>query len=270
MDKISFRLESEITTEIDNLVDHIRIKNRSQAIKLLLKKALGRERTAVIVSKGADNQHQNLIKDLLINKTEYNMTANMEGKTLLEHNVKKLKKAGFTTIYIVTIKEITEKAKQILAHHKDISIHYIKITNEKTAEALHLLDEKITTPFLTIFGDVYFDIDLEELYEEHMNNNAMCTLTVIPTKHSTKKGNVIMTGRKLIEFVEKPKDAEQTLVFEPIFMANPTLFEQKGISLSYDVFPKLAKKGFLEGRITPSNIIHLHNQQDKKKIALFI
>jgi len=271
MKKISIRMEENMLQEVDNLVDYIRVKNRSQAIKLLLKKALGREKIAVILSKGSDKKGHNLEKDLLINKTEYNSIAKIKNTTLIEEQVKRLKKYGFNIIYIISIPKILENIKRLLKHGKTATIHYISIDkNMKTADALRLLKDKIYSPFLTIFSDVFFEADLNSIYEQQIGSKEVCTLMLTSSKEPSKKGNVKVEGTKIISFIEKPSKVESPIVFEPIFAANPQIFDVKGSSLSYDIFPELTKKGLLAGHLSTGSVAHIHNDKDKKRIELLL
>ncbi len=271
MKKVSLRIEDEIVHGIDNLVDYIKVKNRSQAIKLLLKKALGKEKIAVILSKGSDLENQDLEKELLINKNEYNSTAKFKDTNLIEEQIKRLKKYGFTIIYIITIPKIVQKLQHILKNQNGIIIHYISIDKHmRTADALRLLKDKIYSPFLTIFSDIFFEADLNSIYEHQIGSKAICTLMLTSSKEPSKKGNVKVKGTKITSFNEKVPAPENFIVFEPIFIAKPQIFDIKGNSLVYDIFPELAKKGLLSGYLSTDYIIHLHNLQDKKRIELLL
>ncbi len=52
--KVSLTLEKKLLDEIEGLVDGVKIRNRSQAVELLLKKSLGESRVAVIMAGGAE------------------------------------------------------------------------------------------------------------------------------------------------------------------------------------------------------------------------
>ena len=52
------------------------------------------------------------------------------------------------------------------------------------------------------------------------------------------------------------------LVFSPIFVAEPQIFEYNGASLEFNVFPELAEKGLLNGHLSSEKEIHIHSKKD--------
>jgi NDP-sugar pyrophosphorylase family protein len=268
MKKISLRINDDILKEVDSYVDLLNIKNRSQAIKYLLKQSLGTEKSAVILCKGLDNEYQNLKKNLLVAKNQYNSLIKLKNNlVLIQNQVKQLKKFGFGIIYIINIEQIIEEIKPILSKEKGVIFHFITIDNVcKTLDAIKLLNGKIANDFLVIFSDVYFDINLNDLFNNHKKNDTIGTLTVMSSNKPNIKGCVEISGTIIKRFVEKPKKEKINFVFEPVFILSSKIFEMKGQSLVYDLFPKLAKDEMLQGFLSSGHIIHLHKLQDKEKI----
>ncbi len=90
--KISIRVEPDVLKKIDGLVDHIIIKNRSDSVRSLVKKAIRTERTAVILSKGTDTKYFNIDDRMKLENGEYNITAKLpHGRTLVEEQIDKEK-----------------------------------------------------------------------------------------------------------------------------------------------------------------------------------
>lgn len=271
MKKISLRIEDDILHGVDNLIDNIVIKNRSHAIKHLLKKSLGKEKIAVILAKGSDTDGHNLEKDLLISKTEYNCTAKIKDTTLIKEQIKLLNKYGFNIIYIMTIPKIIANIKKILKDSHGNIIHYISLDKHmKTAEALGLLKDKVYSPFLLFYEDIIFDMNLNDIYNSHLNNNDIATITITTSKNPSVKGYVNVQGTKVIKFIEKFKTTKNSLINEPIYVMSPRIFDIEGKSLAYDIFPKLAEQRLLSGHLSSNRIIHLHEQKDKKEIIRFL
>jgi NDP-sugar pyrophosphorylase family protein/Arc/MetJ-type ribon-helix-helix transcriptional regulator len=271
MQKISLRVEDEVLQEVDSLVDHIRIKNRSQALKLLLKKALGKERVAVILSKGTDLPNQNLEKELRVSKAEYNLTAALNRTTLIEEQIRLLTGYGFAKIYVLTIDAVIKRIRQLLKDKMEITVHCLTIDNHmRTADALRLLKDKVHSPFLAVFGDIFPMADLGSIYEQQVEGTALCTIMLTPARVANAKGNVSVEGTRVTGFVEKPVQQQNLIVFEPVFAASPSIFDIEGSSLVYDVFPKLAKEGVLAGHLSSGYAVHYHSASDKKKIELLL
>jgi hypothetical protein len=61
-EKISITIDNSMLKEIDNIIDNILIRNRSQAIEYLINLALGDNKTAVILCGGAEENLKNRIR----------------------------------------------------------------------------------------------------------------------------------------------------------------------------------------------------------------
>ena len=73
-------------------------------------------------------------------------------------------------------------------------------------------------------------------------------------------------GNKVLTFTQKPKKSDIYLVFSPIFVADPQIFEYSGASLEFSVFPQLAEKGLLNGHLSSEKEIHIHSNKDLEKL----
>lgn len=264
LQKISLRIEQDILDDIDSLVDYINIKNRSDSIRYLVKKAFGKEKIAVILSKGNDKPNQNIKNELRLENNEYNLIAEIiNGKTLAELQIELLNAKGFKNIYFITTKDIINPLKSILGKRKDI--HYIENNNSlRTMDALKLLKGKINTDFLVIFGHNYPNMDLEEIFEIHTKNNHYITLNLTWSKGEAYN-YVDIDGTKVTDFEERSEKANH-LTYNAIFVAHPKFLDEKGHSLVYDVFPRLAKEQLMHGFITKKRIPRLKTLKDKEII----
>ena len=108
------------------------------------------------------------------------------GKPLIEWQVEAIKKNGISEIIFV----IGHLGSAIRGHFGDgsrfgIKAEYIEETEPLgTAGALFYLKDRIgNEPFLLVFGDVLFDIDLGRMADFHTKNNAAATLFVHPNSH---------------------------------------------------------------------------------------
>jgi len=259
--KISVTVEEGILKDIDAVIDGIVIRNRSQAIEFLAKNALGENKVAVILSGGDESR-------LKISAEEYRISAKIRDSTVIERAIKKLRENGFKEIFIVARQKILTKVFDII---KDGSGYSVKINyvEEKTSsgsgDSLNLVKGRINTNFLVVYGHVLFDkINLEELWNTQMKQNAVATLILTTAANPSEKGTVRVEGDKILEFVQKPRKTDIHLVFSPIFTASPDIFNYSKGSLEYDVFPKLAKLRLLSGHVSAEKEIHIHNAADVK------
>ena len=149
-----------------------------------------------------------------------------------------------------------------------VKINYIEEKfSQGTADSLRLLKGKINTNFLVAYGDIIFNkINIEELWNDHIKQNALATIMLTTSSKPSEKGTVKVEGSKVLTFTQKPKKSDIYLVFSPIFVTAPQLFEYSGSSLEFDIFPELAEKGLLNGHLSSEKEIHVHSNKNLPKI----
>ncbi|MBI2651720.1 hypothetical protein HYX01_04570 [Candidatus Woesearchaeota archaeon] len=263
--KISITINEKTLQDIDGIIDNIYIQNRSQAIEHLVKNALGENKTAVILLGGNEGH-------LKISESEYKATAKIKNTTVVELSIKKLREKNFKTIFIVARHTLLTKLFEILKDGSDygVKVNYIeeKISNG-TADSLRLLKGRINSNFLIVYGDIIFSkINLEELWNSHIKQNSVATIMLTTSPQPSEKGTVKVEGNKVLDFVQKPKKSDIYLVFSPIFVVEPQIFEYSGASLELDVFPKLAEKGLLNGYFSSEKEMHIHARKDIEKLEV--
>ena len=257
--KISITIDENTLHDIDSIVDNIYIRNRSQAIEHLVKSSLGEKKSAVILL-GGPEEH------LLISPDEFRPTAMVKGKRVIELALKKLRENNFRSVYIIARSGLLTRLFDIL---KDGSQYGVKIiyTEEKscsgTFDSLKLLKGKIGGNFLVVYGDVIFNkISIEELWNDHIRQNSVATIMLTTSSKPSEKGTVRVEGNRVLSFTQKPKKSDIYLVFSPIFITEPQIFEYSGKSLESDVFPELAEKGLLNGHLSSEKEVHIHSKAD--------
>ncbi len=259
--KISITINDKTLSEIDDIIDNIYIRNRSQAIELLVNKALGENKVAVILSGGPEDH-------LKISKTEYRITAKINGKTLIEEMITKLKEEGFKRVFLIARKNIINNVFAIIQNGSKFGVD-VKYVEEKesegTADTLRLIKGRVGNSFLVIYGDILFsELNIDELWNEHLKRKGTSTLLLTTTPDPSKKGVVKIEGSKILEFIQKPKDSEVYLGFSSIFITQPEILEYSGSSLETNVFPNLAKNGLLNGYLSTTKIKKIHSRSDLK------
>ena len=259
--KISITINEKTLKDIDNIIDYIYIRNRSQAIELLVNRALGDNKVAVILSGGPE-------EDILISKDEYRITTKLNGMTLIESVLGKLKEEGFKKIFLVARKKVINSVFSLVQNGSKfgVELEYVEEKeSEGTADSLRLVRGKINSNFLVVYGDILFkDLNLEELWNEHLKRKGTSTLLLNTTPTPSKKGVVKIEGSKILEFIQKPEKSEVHLGFSSIFVSQPEILEYSGHSLEKDVFPEMAKKGLLNGYLSTTKITKLHKKTDVK------
>jgi len=261
--KISITINEKTLKDIDTIIDNIYIRNRSQAIELLVNSALGENKAAVILSGGPE-------ENLKISEKEYRITVKLEKNTLIEAILAKLKEGGFKKVFVVARQKIINNVFSIVQNGSryGVSIEYIEEKDSQgTGDSIKLVRGKINTNFLVVYGDILFnDLSLEELWNEHLKRKGIATLLLTTTPDPTKKGVVKIEGSKILEFIQKPETSDVYLGFSSIFVTQPELLEYSGHSLEREMFPSLAKKGFLNGYLSTSKVLKLRTKEDVGKL----
>lgn len=261
--KISITINEKTLQDIDSIIDNIYIRNRSQAIEHLAKNALGENKTAVILL-GGNDEH------LRISKEDYRPTARVKNSSVIELALKKMRENNFKTVFIVARHNLLTRLFDMLKDGTDygVNISYIEEKRSNgTADSLRLLKGRINTNFLVVYGDIILNkINIEELWNDHIKQNAIATIMLTTSSKPSEKGTVRVEGNKVLTFTQKPKKSDIYLVFSPIFVTEPQIFEYSGSSLESDVFPDLADKGLLNGHLSSEKEVHIHSKKDLEKI----
>jgi NDP-sugar pyrophosphorylase family protein len=262
-EKISITLNSKRLKEVDALIDYILIRNRSQAIEYLINKALGDQKNAVILA-GGDAERQSLGHGI------YRSIIPIHGVPLIENSLRKLRENGFRNVFFVAEKPILSAVFNVIQDGNRYGIHVVYIEDSHssgTMESLRKVRGKISTSFLAVYGDIFFNkINLEALWNDHILNQGICTLMLTTAHDPTKKGIVKMEGNRVLDFIQKPKNSDVYLGFSSMFIAEPEIFEYNGKSLESDIFPQLARTSTLFGHISSEKEVHLHTIKDVDSI----
>lgn len=263
-EKISITVDKQILKNVDSFIDRLFIRNRSQAIEVLLKNYLDKTRPAVILLGG----HEERLKI----GNEYTPMVKIKGTPLIERAIKKLRKNNFKDVYIIARKKILDLIFSLLksGEHYGVKIRYIEEEeSEGSAQSLKLIKKEISSTFLVLYGDIYFDnIKIDDLWNFHIKNNAISTLSLISFGEPSIKGQVFLEGNKIVQFNQKPKPDKNNsyIVWCPICICEPEILQYSGKSLEEDIFPILAKKDLLKGYTNAEREIHIHNKQDLENI----
>lgn len=187
----------------------------------------------------------------------------VQGKTLTEQVIDKLKEAGVKKIYL----SIGYKAKQIQEYFSDkelgVEINYL-IEKERlgTGGWLKLLsreqiDQDFSQDFIVVNGDNLFDLDWGKMYADHKKTDALITIALTKVDDVSHYGVVDIEDNWIKGFVEKPKpkDAPSNLISSGYYIFSNKIFEElpveKKFMLEKDVFPQIAEKGKLLGYPDP-------------------
>jgi len=206
---------------------------------------------AIILAAGLGTR----LKPLTDNKPK--ALVEIKGKTLLEIAISKLKKEGFTDI-IINVHHFANKIIDFLKKNNNFNIN-ISISDETkmlldTGGGIYhakwfFENEKV---FLVYNVDIISDVNLKELYDIHIQTNAIATLAVknretsrqllFDTENNLCKWKNIITGEEKI--ARKTNSKLKPFAFSGIHVLSTKIFdliEEKGCFSIIDVYLRLAK-----------------------------
>src|SRR3989338_8253518 len=203
--KISITINEKTLQDIDSIIDNIYIRNRSQAIEHLAKNALGENKNAVILL-GGNEEH------LRVSRDEYRPIARIKNSSVIGLALKKLRENNFKTIFIVARHALLTKIFEMIKDGTGygVRINYVEEKSSNgTADSLRLLKGKINTNFLAVYGDVIFSkINIEELWNDHIKQNAAATIMLTTSSKPSEKGTVRVEGNRVLTFTQKPRKSD--------------------------------------------------------------
>jgi mannose-1-phosphate guanylyltransferase len=246
-EKISISIDKNLIKKINQIIDRKYIKNRSQAFEVLLKKALGEEQiTSAIILGGGSNS-----------KALFRKVA---GKTLVEHQIEKIKQLGIKNIFIAAY-ENRNKIFDLIGGNNDLGLRVSFLKEERplgTAGAVKLAEKYINSTFLVLCGDVFFDFDLNEIIRFHKEKNALATIALTVVEKRISNDNIELSGNFIKSFIYASR-TKSFLTNAGIYVFEPEIFKilpQKGF-LETDVFPKLIKNNKIIGFVFSGKWQHM-------------
>lgn len=231
-EKVSISVDKNLVKKVDQTIDGVYIKNRSQAFEFLLRKVFVDEQviSAVLLIGGSKT------------KTLFRKIGN---KTLIEHQIEKMKQIGVKNIFVPADETTRNKIFDLVGDGSDFGLR-ITFLKEKhplgTAGATKLAQKHINSTFIVLCGDVFFDFDIKEMIRFHKEKGVIATIALTTVEKRISTDNIELKGDLVKSFVYASR-SKSFLTNAGIYVFEPEIFEllpRKG-SLEMDVFPKLAK-----------------------------
>ncbi len=222
--RITITIDPEILKLVDNEIDGILIRSRSEAIEKFVSRYLEQKKIAVILAGGNPDS-------LRTKKSgDFRPLLPIGEKTLIEYVVEKIFSAGFQQIIIIGQSGLIKAIYSVLAPNTQL-LEKIEFIEEKgslgTAKTLELARDKIKNDFLIVPCDTFFDFNLLDLYNFHIQQEALATFAIYSrTSFDSKyKGVVELDGFHIISHEEKPKEPKSHLIKTMIGIMSPQIFE---------------------------------------------
>ena len=250
VERLTITLEKELLDEVDGIIDHNTIKNRSHAISVLLQRALGGTlpKKAVILCGGTGTRFRPITYEIP------KALIPVHGKPIVEHLIDLFKKFGVKDI-VLCVGYLKERIKDYFGDGSrfGVRVSYVEEdeplgTGGPIKKGKHLLKE----PFFVTNGDELKDVDLADMYRTHKANKAQITIALTTVEDPSAYGVADLSGSRILKFVEKPKkeEAPSNFISSGLYIIEPEIISMipDGFTmLEKDVFPKVAENGRLFG-----------------------
>lgn len=132
-----------------------------------------------------------------------------------------------------------------------------------TGGAIKYAARDINSPFLTLNGDVISDINFSCLCAQKPN-----TVACVYIDDARDFGLVKIKERKIIDFLEKPKEKKMGFVNCGAYVLHPSIFDEireEKFMMEQAVFPSLAKRGDLRAYVHNGYWIDVGTEERFKK-----
>lgn len=249
-ERITITLDKELIGQIDKRINGDDIKNRSQEIELILKRALGTEmpKKAVILAGGQGTR----LKPLTDNIPK--ALIDVHGRTITEHLFDLFKKYGIRDI-ILSVGYMKEKIKNYFGDGSKFGVNIMYIEEDEplgTAGPLRLAKDMLSESFIVSNGDELKKINIPRMFRLHKRKEALVTIALTTVDDPSHYGVARLDGSRIVEFVEKPKkeEAPSNLINAGFYIIEPEVIDMIPdgfVMFEKDVFPKLAKQGKVRG-----------------------
>ena len=159
----------------------------------------------------------------------------IDGVPVLEHEIRNLKKQGFTDI-IITISHLGNIIMDYFGDGSRFGVH-IEYYNENqplgNAGALFKIKKKLTDDFLLLNADAIFDVDFNRFVKYHKNCGGLVTLFTHPNSHPYDSGLIVAEENGAVKQWLAKEDVRplyyKNRVNEGLHVINPKILDMFGI-----------------------------------------
>ena len=188
----------------------------------------------------------------------------VNGRSVLGRQLDQLRRYGVEDVTLLA----SHLAEAIDAHvrARPESLPRVRVHRERaplgTAGGLHEIAGELTDPFLLVYGDVLFDVDLRRLIDAHRASNGLATLAVHPNDHPYDSDLVELDRENRVTAVHSKPHAPgrnyHNLVNAGLYVLSPRILDSiprdTPSDFGRDIFPALCRSERMFGYPTPEYI----------------
>jgi len=247
-DRLTITLRTDLLKRLDEIIDGVKIRNRSHAIEFLLSESLAPRITQAIILAGG--------RGVNMRPLTYEVPKPLipvAGKPLIEYTIEMLREAGVREI-ILAVGHLGDKLKETVGNGSKygVTISYSEESKPLgTAGALRkasvLFQDK---PFIVVNGDVLTELKISELSAFHQEDTYSATMALSTEPNTKGYGVALLRGEKIVKFLKQDKKQTTQLINAGVYVMNADVLKyipKTGASDLEDVFEKLAVEGKLAG-----------------------
>lgn len=244
-EKIAISIDPMLLSRIDSTIDNSLIKSRSQAIEVLLGRALGTGvRKAAILLKA---EHIPL------------SLSEVSGKPVILRQLDFLAKNGISKVLILTGPSKNTAALQKLLSKQPLPFEIVGQKAKGTAASIYAARKHFSNEhFVLMSGDTLMDFDLAKMIEKHLASGKLITMGLINSPVAHNYTSVNLEGDTIKELKER-KQGISHIINAGIYIVSPSSLKLLAgkKDLVTEVFPKLVKGNEIQGYFAFGNYTHL-------------
>ena len=235
--RVSLTLEEDIVEKVDRESSKNDL-NRSQTVEK-------------IVSNYFENQGLDTAV-ILCGGEEVNSLKLYKGRSVLAHILNHLSSQGIKRAILLAGRNKERIEKEFGSEFEGVDIEYFSEDKPSgTAAALEQVEPELNSSFLVVNGHVIADVDLDEMFRVHNEEETVATMALTTVEKPSNYGVARLKGQKVLGFEEKPSPGEEPsrLINAGTYILDPEIFSKLNTSDLEKVFEKLASEGELSGYI---------------------
>ena len=238
--KIAISVSKDVLKMVDAGIDGSRVRSRSQAIEILIRKGIGNQLDTALI---------------LVSKQHHRLALQpFRSSTVIGTQISFFKSNGIKRIAVLTQQNGGALAKALSGNAE---VH--EVDKKYNGEALFSVRHEFTSDFIVMSGDTFSTFNVRDMMEKHVQRGTLATMALITHQKPSAYGSVVLDGDFVTDFAEKPRVAKTHLINAGVYIFKPAIFDHMSDvkSLERDLFPKLAGMKQLVGYCISGEYLHL-------------
>lgn len=263
-EKIAISIDSNLLEKIDEKVDKINFKSRSNVIESLIREWLKLKDDIWALIIANDNNWNSWDYPLDIPK----ILIEIDGKTLLEKHLEALKSANIKNIVLA----LWDKKQQVIDFlTRKKLLNDLVILNFKSNESNSFILEKsieklnVNKIIIMLWDNYHHNFNMLDFIHYHNSFNTDFSIVVKTIDVSEWYWNIKLEWNNVVKFVEKPKTKEDIsfIVNTWIYLLDLTILDKNNLNwkLEVDFFPDYVENNIVKAYFHNWKWFHMQDQK---------